>query len=306
MESEGNIDSLFGAQIELVTHLWGQAIQTHYPDSVKDWRDPATHLAMMNLTFLGAVKKLDWSQFLVHNATTALDVGAGTGWLSAFLSKFDCVERVDALDSDRDNLQLMLPQITELLGGIRSKIRMCLGLMDPLPFPDGSYDVITASSSIHHATNLFSVLAGLRRVLKRDGVLLLLNETPRPFDEYLNYSLLMMCRILERVRRRSSTEFQESLSANGILYDPKLGDTAFAFYQYANALTDAGFRWGIVRSGVYTGPLELVHFVCTRTDGARDPLEMGAREISPLELEVASPETLARIADVMIAAGHPL
>lgn len=306
MESEGNIDTLFGAQIELMTRFWGQAVQRHYPDLVRYWRDPAWHLDMMNQTLLGAVKKLDWSRFLVSSGTIVLDLGAGTGWLSAFLSKCECVERVDALDSDRDNLQIMLPQIMELLGGIRSKLRLCLGLMDPLPFPDESYDVITASSSIHHTTNLFSALAGLRRVLKRAGVLLLFNETPRPFDEYLNYSLLMICRILERVRRRSSTEFQESLSANGILNDPKLGDNVFAFHQYANALTAAGFRYGIIRSGVYTGPLELVHFVCTRADSDRDIREMGAREISPLELEAASPETLARIGDVMVAAGHPL
>jgi ubiquinone/menaquinone biosynthesis C-methylase UbiE len=302
MEREADIDILFGAQIELMTRLWGQAIERHYPDALPYWRDPALHLDMMNVTFLKAVKKLEWSRLLGSSGTTILDFGAGTGWLSAFLSTFECVERVDALDADRDNLQLMLPQITELLGGVRAKITLRLGLMDPLPLPDESYDVIAASSSIHHTTNLFSALAGLRRLLKRDGVLLLLNETPRTFDEYLNYSLHIIYLILERVRRRTSTEFQETVGANGILYDPKLGDTAFSFYQYANALTAAGFKYGIIRSGVYTGPLELVHFVCARTDGGRDIREMGARGVSPLELETASPETLTRIDEVMVAA----
>jgi hypothetical protein len=43
-----------------------------------------------------------------------------------------------------------------------------------------------------------------------------------------------------------------------------------------------------------------------RTDGNRDILEMGAREISLLELEAASPQTLARVGKIMVAAGHPL
>jgi ubiquinone/menaquinone biosynthesis C-methylase UbiE len=300
--SEANIESLFSSQVELMTRLWGQAVHRHYPEFVQYWRDPAIHLDLMNQTLLKAVKELDWSQFLAGSGTTVLDLGAGTGWLSAFLSKYECVARVDALDSDRDNLELMLPQITELLGGVKGKIKPCLGLMEPLPFPDESYDLIAASSSIHHTTNLFSAVAGLRRILKREGVLLLLNETPRTFDEYLNYSLNIIYIVLERVRRRSSSEFQESLGANGILYDPKLGDTAFAFHQYVNALTDAGFKLGIVRSGVYTGPLELVHFVCIRTDGSRDIRTMGAREISPSELEAASRQTLARIDQVMLTA----
>ena len=297
---------LFGAQIELMSRLWGQAIERHYPDSLPDWRDPARHLALMNVTLLKAVKNLEWNQFFKKSGTTVLDVGAGTGWLSAFLSTYECVTRVDALDSDRDNLQVMLPQITELLGGSRQKINLLLGLMDPLPLSDESYDLIVASSSIHHTTNLFSSLAGLRRLLGRDGVLLLLNETPRTFDEYLNYTLHIIYLILERVGCRSSTEFQETLSANGILYDPKLGDTAFAFHHYANALKHAGFTFGIVRSGVYTGPVELVHFVCVRNDSDRNIREMGAIELPLSDVEVASPETLARVTEVMIAAvGKP-
>ena len=306
MTSEPRIDNLFGDQISLMTRLWSQAIQIHYPESVHMWRDPVIHLEVMNQTLLGAVKKLDWSRFLGNTGVTVLDLG-GTGWLSAFLSKYACVNRIDALDSDRNHLELMLPKITELLGGDFSRIRPYLGLMDPLPFPDEAYDVVVASSSIHHTSHLFSALSGLRRVLRRDGVLMLLNETPRTFDEYLVYSLGIIHLLLDRVCRRSSTEFQVSLGANGILYDPKLGDTAFAFHQYPNALTHAGLRCGIIRAGVYKGPPdpaggdELVHFICVRSDGDRDILALGGRQISALEMETATPPTLDRAEKVMKA-----
>jgi hypothetical protein len=77
-----------------------------------------------------------------------LDLGAGTGWLSAFLSSFPNVEQIDTLDSDRNNLEVMLPQIIERMEGDTSKIHPILGLFSPLLVPDQQYGLIVASSSI--------------------------------------------------------------------------------------------------------------------------------------------------------------
>lgn len=68
-----------------------------------------------------------------------LDLGAGTGWLSAWLCRFNAVQHIDALDSSRRNLEQMLPRITELMKGaaLLPKIRPIVGLFYPLPVADG-------------------------------------------------------------------------------------------------------------------------------------------------------------------------
>ena len=77
--SEPKLDNLFGDQINLMTRLWSQAIQIHYPESVPMWRDPVIRLEVMNQTLPGAVKKLDWNRLLGNTGVTVLDFGAGTG-----------------------------------------------------------------------------------------------------------------------------------------------------------------------------------------------------------------------------------
>jgi SAM-dependent methyltransferase len=304
MKSVEGVQSLFDVQINLMTQAWSQAIAKHYPDSLPDWKDPVRHLELMKVTGLGAAQKIDWDRCLATPCSRVLDFGAGSGWLSGLLSTHDRVAQIDALDSDLNNLRSMLPKIVELLGGNMTKIRPLLGLMSPLPLPNASYDVIAASSSIHHVGNLTSTLLDLRRVLKPDGVLLLLNETPRTFNEYLTYNFVILHKILDRVCNQISSEFEESISANGIFYDPKLGDRAFAYYQYRDALLRAGFNHGVIRSGVKAGPLELVHFVCTRADSSKDIHDFGVCDLLPSECDELSPTIRNKAMEALTVLGN--
>jgi len=59
-------------------------------------------------------------------------MGAGTGWLSIQLSKHENVTAIYALDSSRSNLEIMLPALTDLMGGNREKITPVLALFTPI------------------------------------------------------------------------------------------------------------------------------------------------------------------------------
>ena len=52
------------------------------------------------------------------------------------------------------------------------------------------------------------------------------------------------------------------ISASGILYDPKLGDIAYASYQYGIAINSAGLEYTIIDTGQKINELPLMHFVC--------------------------------------------
>lgn len=101
------------------------------------------------------------------------------GWLTGYLSKLESVSTVYALDSSKYFLLKMMPKIVMLMGGGRQeKIVPIEGLFTPLMFEDGALDVVVASSVLHHADSLEAVLREIKRVLKEDGLLVILNETP--------------------------------------------------------------------------------------------------------------------------------
>ena len=75
--------------------------------------------------------------------------------------------------------------------------------------PDQQYGLIVASSSIHHAPNLFDIMRELRRAIKSDGTIILLNENPRTYDGYVNYMLNLFNLTLDRVTKKSMTEYED-------------------------------------------------------------------------------------------------
>ncbi len=52
------------------------------------------------------------------------------------------------------------------------------------------------------------------------------------------------------------------MSAAGILCDRKLGDNAYATYQYPAAIRAAGLGFTVVNTGLKIYEMPLVHFVC--------------------------------------------
>jgi len=247
---------------------WGLAIETHHPTEVAAWRDPNTHIRALRERWnsFDAASSFDWSTVLDGSDLKVLDFGCGTGWLSAILSKYDAVGSIDALDSDFGNLREMLPAIIHRLEGNPAKIRPIRGLFCPLLVPDRHYDLIVASSAIHHAPDLDLVLSELHRVLKPTGHLVLLNETPLTRLQYFWLFSKKIARFALAVVRPQSLPQQSLISHRGLLVDPQLGDWTYPLGQWRSAFEHAGFHHRTLRSGLPSykdkpGSAELIHFV---------------------------------------------
>jgi|GEM_PF-1499669 len=252
---------------------WEQAMQKFYPHYVKAWAEPEEHFRALQeeWNLLDAVKYLDWESLIAGQELRVLDLGSGTGWLAAFLSGFSGIRKIDALDSSRHNLTVMLPEIVRLMKGDIGKVDPILGLFTPLPVEDETYDFIVASSAIHHASSLFPLLRECRRVLKKNGRLIILNETPLSTLRYFVKIIKFFYSVILCLVKRNFPEHSPVVSRSGILYDPYLGDNIYTYAQWRQAIKQTGFSFELIATPYFVDKkkkhqvVKLAHFICVKT-----------------------------------------
>ena len=100
-----------------------------------------------------------------------LDIGCGTGFVIGLLAEtFDEVHGVDPT-------RAMLDKVDTSAGNVT----LHEGIAEELPFPDGSFDLVTAYSVLHHLADHRPALAEAARVLRPGGVLYVDLEPNRAF-----------------------------------------------------------------------------------------------------------------------------
>jgi len=105
-----------------------------------------------------------------------LELGAGSCWLSALISKIPEVKDIYALDISNDLLERIGNKVIDHLRGERKKIRFVNADFNEIPFSDSKFDIIVADASLHHAQNLPCLLKEAIRVLKENGFLIAIRE----------------------------------------------------------------------------------------------------------------------------------
>ena len=245
-----------------------QAMISAYPESDAYLQGAREYLRTVGETcnYIAAAEKLDWKASLPHDARV-LDIGCGGGWLVAMLTRIDSVRMVYALDSSRHFLRTLLPQVIELMNGHPEKIVVIEGLFQPLLFDDAHLDAVVASSALHHADNLESVLIEIRRTLKPGGRLVILNETPWPGWRHLVSVMAAAARIVRDLLLHRYRPLSPSISSSGYLYDPKLGDRDYPLWYWEKVLKATGFSIeSVMDTGLPTVKgskgRPLIHFVC--------------------------------------------
>ena len=118
---------------------------------------------------------------IVEPAGAILEIGAGSGWLSAELSKLEAVETVTTLDFSEWLVSTVMPEIFRALGAANGKIERVRGdFHDLSAFGVNRYDWVFADSALHHATDVALLLKQVLAVLKPGGALVGLREPIAP------------------------------------------------------------------------------------------------------------------------------
>lgn len=273
------MESWLSEQASRMVQGWETSIGQYYPHDIEDWTDPHAHYTALcdKWNTLPAVEYVDWDMYLLGDALKILDLGAGTGWLSILLSRRDNVERIYALDSSATNLKTMLPPLTDLMGGHVGKITPVLALFTPILVADGFFDVIVASSAVHHAPDLAECLLEMHRVLKPGGFFLILNEQPVSYRRYTSMVGLRCLRLMSRVVMQRWQRFPNWVSESGLVIDPHLGDRAYGEWQWKRALDVAGFSFRRMVTPYYPyrdtsdrrNTVKLTHYIAQKSADSR-------------------------------------
>ncbi len=107
-----------------------------------------------------------------------LDVGTGPGVLLAELARIRPDLRVVGIDLSAD----MVAAAKRSASGFGDRVTAQLGDVTDLPFPDGSFDLVVSSFSLHHWADPAAAVPELARVLRPGGRLHIYDFRFAPFD----------------------------------------------------------------------------------------------------------------------------
>ncbi|WP_396212326.1 bifunctional demethylmenaquinone methyltransferase/2-methoxy-6-polyprenyl-1,4-benzoquinol methylase UbiE [Flavobacterium sp.] len=117
------------------------------------------------------------------NPKTILDIATGTGDLAILMSETNA-EKIVGLDLSVGMLEVGKTKIAAKK--LSNKIEMVVGDSENLPFNDNSFDAITVAFGIRNFETLDKGLAEIYRVLKPNGIFVILetsNPTKTPYKQ---------------------------------------------------------------------------------------------------------------------------
>ncbi len=151
----------------------------------------------------------NWRKFVVKKVaeikpTTVLDVATGTGDLAIALTAIEGV-RVTGLDISEGMLSVGREKIAKKQ--LSERINLVQGDSEQLPFADACFDAVTVGFGVRNFENLEIGLSEIRRVLKPNGRLVVLETSiPEkfPFKQgyylYTNYIMPLIGKIFSKDR----------------------------------------------------------------------------------------------------------
>ncbi|MET7398661.1 class I SAM-dependent methyltransferase [Dactylosporangium sp. NPDC005572] len=118
---------------------------------------------------------------LAGPGAAVLDVGTGPGVLPDELARL----RPDLTVAAVDPARAMVAAAGRRLTGHGGRARVTEGTAEALPFPDGSFDLVVSSLSLHHWADPAAAAPELVRVLRPGGRICLYDFPAAPFDAVL-------------------------------------------------------------------------------------------------------------------------
>ena len=146
---------------------------------------------LMTLGHARLLRRLTVDNALIKPGDSVLDVGCGTGEVTLLAKTRAKAGKVYGIDPAPE----MIAVARKKAGHKKLDIDFRVGVIESLPFPDSSIDVVTSSLMMHHLPEDLKVrgLAEIYRILKPGGRLLIA-DFMRPTGSFLNHIFIAFTR----------------------------------------------------------------------------------------------------------------
>ena len=257
-------------QTKINIEQWDAIMANYYPHTKQWHEDPKLYLeqVVFKCNYLEALKSINFLEYLKPKSVV-MDLGCGGGWLTAHLSKIKEVDKIYAIDSSINYLKNILPKVIDNMNGDSKKVKTIQGVFSPILIESNSIDLIVISSAAHHAHNLNELLNELNRILKKNGFLLILNETPTNQFRFILSISKAFTKIMYNNLFKRFLILSPSISSTGYTYDPILGDIDYPKWYWCKAIKSSNFNLlKIINSKMWTVKNRkgryLKHFICIK------------------------------------------
>jgi SAM-dependent methyltransferase len=191
-----------------------------------------------------------------------IDLACGTMWLTSYiLGKYERdISSFYAADFSEKNIVSIGPRTLEHYNINPEKIYLCLGSFYEIDLPDNSVDFVVMAQAFHHAEYPEKLLHEIKRVLKRQGFVIMIGELYIPILRYAKcYLNFVISKIVSWGRFPTIIKFDclKKFKKNGLdigfheFYFPSdlgLGDHYHLKFSYEKFFNASGFNFKNIKS----------------------------------------------------------
>ena len=181
---------------------------------------------------------------------TGIDLGAGNLWATPYLLALGEIDKLYCLEYSKHRLLKLGPKVLEHYNVSKEKVVLVLGSFYDLHIDDDSLDFVFLSEAFHHADRPDCLLAEIRRVLKPNGVAIIIGEhTVNTERAYRNHviKLLISVFVPNNVQQRifgRTFHINRLIPKSSDLFptNPILGDHKYTEKEYRKMFSKYGFK----------------------------------------------------------------
>lgn len=152
-----------------------QRVDEYFTERATYWRELYEGSSVESAIFRARQDQaMAWASAAWTPGARALDVGCGAGLLTVALAELGF--QVDAIDSSEGMIQTAARQLASAPAEVAARVTLAPGDVYDLPWPDDTFDLVTALGVIPWLDDPRGALGELRRVLRPGGRLVVTSD----------------------------------------------------------------------------------------------------------------------------------